>query len=183
MMSTAMVVDQSQIGDLRSLFEPRIKELNAIATEIAKSETKDEYGYLVTGISKLTSMMLDCEQYLIDIDPDGDAILVDRVVKVNRYINNNYLRLHGIDNVVVAGLYIAVPMYLLPANKVKKATRNRWKSIMNPEEFGLPSTELADYGTFKPMSASAYTVMAKFPGNYANEIINMARHYDHIFLN
>lgn len=168
--------------DLRSLFEPRIQQLNAMAEEIIASKTKDEYGYLVTGISKLTSMMLDCEQYDVNIDPDGEAVLVDRVVKVNRYIQNSYLDLHGIDRAVVGGLFMAVPVYLLPANKVKQATKNRYKSIINPEEFGLPSNDLVNYCTFKPISTTAYMALAKFEGSYVNEIITTARNYDYVYI-
>ena len=43
-MSETMVMTK----DLRSLFEPRIQQLNAMAEEIIASKTKDEYGYLVT---------------------------------------------------------------------------------------------------------------------------------------
>ena len=177
-MSEAMVMT----NDLRGLFEPRIQQLNAIAEEIIASKTKDEYGYLVTGISKLTSMMLDCEQYDVNIDPDGEAMLVDRVVKVNRYIQNVYLDLHGIDRALVGGLFIAVPVYLLPAHKVEKAMKNRYKSIINPEEFGLPGNDVVNYCTLKPISTTAYMALAKFEGSYANEIITTAKNYDYVYI-
>lgn len=168
--------------DLRGLFEPRIKQLNAIAEELIASKSKDEYGYLVTGISKLTSMMLDCEQYDVNIDPDGEAVLVDRVVRVNRYIQNSYLDLHGIDRAVAGGLFIVVPIYLLPAHKVQKAMKNRYKSIINPEDFGLPGNDIVNYCTFKSVSTTAYMALAKFEGNYANEIITTARNYDYVYI-
>ena len=177
-MSEAMVMT----NDLRGLFEPRIQQLNAIAEEIIASKTKDEYGYLVTGISKLTSMILDCEQYDVNIDPDGEAMLVDRVVKVNRYIQNVYLDLHGIDRALVGGLFIAVPVYLLPAHKVEKAMKKRYKSIINPEEFGLPGNDVVNYCTFKPISTTAYMALAKFEGSYANEIITTAKNYDYVYI-
>lgn len=177
-MSEAMVVTE----DLRQLFEPRIKKLNSIAEEIASGNVKDEYGYLVTGISKLTQMMLDCEQYNVDIDPDGEAVLTDRVVKVNRYIQNSFLDLHGVDRALVGGLFIAVPVYLLPSKKVNQAMKNRFNSVIDPENFGLPSTKLVDYCTFKPISTTAYMAVAKFENNYANEIITTARHYDYVYL-
>lgn len=177
-MSEAMVMT----NDLRGLFEPRIQQLNAIAEEIIASKMKDEYGYLVTGISKLTSMMLDCEQYDVNIDPDGEAMLVDRVVKVNRYIQNVYLDLQGIDRALVGGLFIAVPVYLLPAHKVEKAMKNRYKSIINPEEFGLPGNDVVNYCTLKPISTTAYMALAKFEGSYANEIITTAKNYDYVYI-
>ena len=177
-MEEAMVMTE----DIRKAFEPRIQQLNAIAEELIATNTKDEYGYLVTGISKLTSMMLDCEQYNTEIDPDGEAILTERVVKVNRYIKNVFLDLHGVDRTVVGGLFIAVPVYLLPANKVNKAIKNRYKSVINPEEYGLPSEEVCNYCTFKPISATAYMAVAKFEGNNANELITTARNYDYVYL-
>lgn len=177
-MSEAMVMTQ----DLKGLFEPRIKQLNAIAEDIASGQVKDDYGYLVTGISKLTQMMLDCEQYNTEIDPDGEAVLVDRVVKVNRYIQNTWLDYHGVNRALVGGLFIAVLVYLLPSHKVEKAIKNRFKSIVEPEEFGLPSEKLVDYCTFKPISTSAYMAVAKFEGNYANEIITTSRNYDYVYL-
>lgn len=184
-MSAAVAMKNGQAVDMKALFEPRIKELNALAEEIAQKsriEKKDDFGYLVPGISKLTTMMLDCEQYNVDIDPEGEAVLVDRVVKVNRYADRISLEMHGVDHVVCTALFVAVPMYLLPASKVDKATKNRFRNVIHPEEFGLPGTDVVDYGTIKQLSATAYTAMAKFPGSYANELITTARNYDHVYL-
>ena len=179
-MSTVLTNDKA--AELRKVYEPRIQELNRLAKEIAESKEKVKDGYLVSGISKLTSMMLDCEQYETEIDPDGEAVLVDRVVKIRRYSNKEELVRHGVDSVMVAGLYVRVPLYLLPANKVKKACRNRFRTVLNPEEFGLPGHDIADYGTFREYSATAYSVVAKFHGSYANDLIRTAREYEHIFL-
>lgn len=184
-MSAALAIENGQAMDMRSLFEPRIKELNALASEIAqksKQEKKDEFGYLIPGISKLTTMMLDCEQYICDIDPDGEAVLVDRVVKVKRYADRISLQLHGVDHVVVTALFMAVPMYLLPANKVDQARKNRYKAVMDPEKFGLPSSDLVNYGTIQQLSSTAYTALARFEGSYANELITTARNYENVFL-
>lgn len=185
-MSLAMALENT-VGtqfeeSMRSKYEPRIKELNSMAEEIAKSGVKDEFGYLVTGLSKLTAMMLDCDQYDLDIDPDGEAVLVDRVIKVNRYIKSVYLNLHGIDHVVIGGLFLTAPIYLLPAKKVNAACKNRHHSVMDPEEHGLPSFEKCHYGTIKPLTSDVYMAIAKFSNNYINEIVNSVRNYDYVFL-
>lgn len=185
-MSMAIALDNTLATDfeesMRSKYEPRIKELNSMAEEIARSGKKDEFGYLVVGLSKLTSMMLDCDQYDFDIDPNGEAVLVDRVIRINRYVNNSYLNFHGIDHVVIGGLFLTAPIYLLPGEKVKAASKNRYHSVMNPEEFGLPSEKVCHYGTIKPLTNNVYMAIAKFENNYVNEIVNSVRHYDYVFL-
>lgn len=177
------VVGTQFVESVRGKYEAQVKELNEKAVEIANSGLKDEFGYLVTGLSKLTSMMLDCEQYDVDIDPDGEPVLVDRVIKVNRYIKSLYLNLHGIDHVVIGGMFCVAPVYLLPANKVKAASPNRrYLSILNPTEHGLPSERDCNYGTIKQLTNNAYIAIAKFDNNYINEIVNSVRNYDYVFL-
>ena len=60
-MSMAIALDSTLTTDfeesMRSKYEPKIKELNSMAEEIARSGKKDEFGYLVVGLSKLTSMI------------------------------------------------------------------------------------------------------------------------------
>lgn len=170
--------------DLRSYFEPRIKELTKLSAEIAEKDTKGEYDYMVSDLAKLMRMMNDCEQYITRIDPDGEPILVDRVIRVNRYIKGYLLDMHGIDHTVVGGLFIEAPIYLLPKNKVEKAlVGKKVKSILDPESCGLPSFSEADYGTIKLLSGSCYMALAKFPGNYVNEIVSSIRHYDYVEIN
>lgn len=182
-MSMAIADVRTQFEEsMRDKYEPRIKELNSMAEEIARSGIKDELGYLVTGLSKLTSMMLDCDQFDLEYDPDGEPILVDRVIKVNRYIKSVYLNLHGIDHVVIGGMFLTAPIYLLPAKKVNAACKNRYKSVMEPEKYGLPSNEECHYGTIKPLTNNLYMAIAKFPNNYINEIVNSVRNYDYVFL-
>lgn len=176
------VVGTQFTESVRSKYEMQVKELNERAVAIANSGLKDEFGYLVTGLSKLTSMMLDCEQYDLDIDPDGEAVLVDRVIKVNRYIKSIYLNLHGIDHVVIGGMFCVAPIYLLPANKVKAASKNRHHCVTNPTEFGLPSESECHYGTIKPLTNNVYIAIAKFNNNYINEIVSSVRNYDYVFL-
>lgn len=177
------VVGTQFVESVREKYESQVKELNEKAIEIANSGMKDEFGYLVTGLSKLTSMMLDCEQYELDIDPNGDAILVDRVIKINRYIKSIYLNLHGIDHVVIGGMFCVAPVYLLPAEKVKAASTSRkYLSILDPIEHGLPSSKECDYGTIKPLTSNVYIALAKFNNNYINEIVNSVRSYDYVFL-
>ena len=185
-MSTAIALDSALTTEfkesMKNSYEPKIKELNSLAEEIAKSGKKDEFGYLVVGVSKLTSMMLDCEQYDLDIDPDGEAVLVDRVIRINRYVNNTYLNFHGIDHVVIGGLFLTAPIYLLPAKKIKAASKNRYHAVMHPEDFGLPSEKFCHYGTIKQLNNNVYMAIAKFENNYVNEIVNSVRHYDYVFL-
>lgn len=168
--------------EIKSKYVPKIQKLNQLAGEIIKSGSKDKLGYLIPGMAKLTSMMVDCDQYMVDIDPDGEAVLVDRVVKINRYVQNLFLDMHGVDHVLMGGLFITVPVYLLPAHKVDAAINNRYKSILEPEKFGLPGNDLVNYCTYKPISPTAYMAVAKFDGNYANEVILTAKNYDYIYL-
>lgn len=176
------VVQTQYVESVKEKYEEQIKELNSQCEEIAKSGHKDEFGYLIAGISKLTSMMLDCEQYDVSIDPDGEPILVDRVIKVNRYVNSTYLNLHGIDHVVLSGMFLVAPIYLLPANKVNAACKNRHHSVMNPTEYGLPNEQECHYGTIKQLNYNTYIALAKFKNNYINEIVNSVRGYDYVSL-
>jgi hypothetical protein len=177
-----MECNETKNIDLRSLFEPKIKELNEIANEISNSKEKDKLGYVVTGISKLTSMMLDCEQFDTNMEPDEEAYLTEKVVKVNRYVNNKMLDYHGVDRVVVGGMFMTVPVYFLPAKKLEKAIKNKFRSVLDPEKFGLPGTDVVDYATYKYVSPTVYMALAKFEGNYANELITTARNYDYVYL-
>lgn len=183
-MSLEMVMQESLATEfdeeMREKYEPRIRELNAMATEIALSGIKDEYSYVIIGLSKLTSLLLDCEQY--DLSIGSQPTLVDRVIKVNKYTQNSYLDYHGIDRVVVGGLFLVAPIYLLPSSRVHQASKNRFHVVQNPEEFGLPSNKECNYGTIKPLTSGCYMALAKFEGNYINEIVTTARNYDYVFL-
>lgn len=164
--------------ELRSKIQPRIKQFTKLVEEIRIHDENNEYTYLTYGMSKLFRMMEDCEQYNTEIDPDGDAVLVDKVIRIYRYIPNYLLDMHAITHVVVDGLYIEAPVYLLPSNKCDKAFVKRYKSILDPVAFGLPDNDVVDYSTIKPFSSSAYIALAKFNGNYLNEVIKRVSNYD-----
>ena len=100
-------------------------------------DEKDEFGYLVPNLKDLTEMMMECEQYDLDIDPDGDAIFTSRVFKCNRYVPDYILKMHNIRYAKIGGLFVTLPCFILPANKIKAASKNRNKAVMNPEEFGF----------------------------------------------
>ena len=157
-----------------------IDQLNSEVQDIIDSGEKERLDYLLPGLAKVNSMMLDSDQFIMDVDPDSEGVLVERLVKIRRYANKAELEYYGIDFVLSAGFFVVVPMYLLPAKKVRKAMRNRWRGVLYPEKFGLPSNELVDYATIKPLSATTYTAVAKFKGSYANNLITTARHYDNV---
>lgn len=153
------------------------------AEDFLKSgQKKDDSFYLSSSLSKLISWMVECDQNDTEIDQDGSAILTDRVIKIRRYINSTYLTLHGIDKVLIGGLYVVAPVYILPSKKVNKACKNRWKSVRNPEENGLPSNQVCDYATLKPLTSDCYIALAKFDNNYINQIVNSSKSYEYIFL-
>lgn len=162
--------------------ETRIKELNAMAEEIAKSGEKGEFDYLVSGLSKLTSMMVDCDQFDLDIDPEGDAVLVDRVIKINRYVEKFYLDFHGIDHVNVGGLFLVAPIYLIPIKRYKAYSRKRRGVVKKLEDYGLPTEKECQYGSMKAINGKLYMALARFNNNLLNEVVTSIRHYDYVFL-
>lgn len=160
--------------------EERVQALNDLAIETYENGKDDKLSFLIPGVAKLDSMLLDCEQF-DDIDSDGEAVLVERVVRVKRFVSRDELNWKGLDYVSAAGLYIVVPMYLLPAKKVRRAMNKRrggW--IQNPVAHGLPSLDEVDYATLKPLSGTCYTALAKMGDGYINGIISTARNYDNV---
>lgn len=160
--------------------EERVQALNDLAIETYENGKDDKLSFLIPGVAKLDSMLLDCEQF-DDIDSDGEAVLVERVVRVKRFVSRDELNWKGLDYVSAAGLYIVVPMYLLPAKKVRKAMiKRRGGWIQDPVAHGLPSSDEVDYATLKPLSGTCYTAIAKIGDGYINGIISTARNYDNV---
>ena len=125
--------------------------------------------------------MVECNQS--NISYGDESVLVDRVVRCHRYIPNYIVdNIHGATKVVVTGLFLVVPMYILPADRIKKARKNRQKALFNPEEFGLPGFDKVCYGTLRELSPDSYSAIAKIPDCWINEYITLSRHYEYVYL-
>lgn len=169
------------IQDINKLkLEERVTVLNNLAVETYEEGKDDKLSFLIPALAKLDSMILDCNQF-DEIDSDGNAVLVERVIRIKRFVRKEYLDKKGIDYVSAAGLYIVVPVYLLPAKKIRRAmNKKRGGWIPNPEEYGLPSTEEVDYATLKPLSGTCYTALAKMSDDYINSLVSTAKNYDNV---
>lgn len=163
-------------------YEEQIKYLNLNAASLAHDmpEGSVEEMYLSANLADLLSMMIDCGQ---DEVIEGSTVtLVDRVVKINKFIPKSVLYSSGVHYVFCSGLYITVPMYLLPHDRVEKSVHNRYNSVLSPEDYGLPSHDVADYSTIKSYDGDLYSVIPKLKNSYLKEFITSARNYTHVFM-
>ena len=174
----------TDIKDISKLdVQVKIEELNKLAVETYEKGEDDNLSYLITAIAKIDSMLLDCDQFS-EIDPNGDAVLVERTIRIRRFVNKADLDMSGIDYVHAAGLYIVAPVYLLPASKIRKAqNKKRGGCIFDPVAYGLPSNDEVDYATLKPLSATSYTAIAKIDdGGLMGSLVSTASHYENVEL-
>lgn len=164
-------------------YEDQIKYLNLNAASLAHDmpEGYFEEMYLSANLAELLSMMIDCGQNE-EIEDPTQVTLVDRVVKVNKIISKSVLYLSGVHYVLCSGLYITVPMYLLPRDRVEKSVHNLYKSVLNPEDYGLPGHDVVDYSTIKSYNGRLYSVIPKLKNSYLKEFITSARNYTNVFM-
>lgn len=164
-------------------YEDQIKYLNLNAASLAHDmpEGYVEEMYLSANLAELLSMMIDCGQNE-GVENSTQVTLVDRVVRINKFIPKLVLHLSGVHYVLCSGLYITVPMYLLPHDKVEESMNNRYNSVLNPEDYGLPSHDLADYSTIKSYDGDLYSVIPKLKNSYLKEFITSAKNYTHVFM-
>lgn len=159
-----------QISDLKDL-KRLIEE-----TSFQVAQSKD---YISIELDKLQEMLRDCEQYSNVSKRIETPILVDSVIMLKKYIPNYLLDINGIDRTVLNGIYVKAPVYLLPYDSVEKC-KTRY-GVNNPELYGLPSHEQADYNTIQEIFTVGYVVLAKFKGNYLNEVLTTPSSYKYFF--
>lgn len=185
-MSTMVLDNANMLGEVKEgvkeVFASKVSQITSLLNEAEKVATADdEFGYILPNLRELTEMMADCEQY--DLELDGEAVMVDRVFKLNRYVPKGIMHIHNVRSAMLGGMFVIMPCFLLPAEKVNKAKKNRYKSVLNPEEFGLPSNDVANYATIKQLNSSVYVCLAKMPNAFYSDYITTAKHYDYIFMN
>ena len=92
------------------------------------------------------------------------------------------MKIHNIRYAKIGGLFVTLPCFILPANKIKAASKNRNKAVMNPEEFGLPSSKQANYGTLKAINSVCYICLPRFEGfRIFEDWIFTSKHIDYIY--
>ena len=158
--------------------------------------------YYAKSLVELYTKMLENKQYdmTMDLESGKNYKRCKRVLKVKRFIPNHLLDYHGVDRMVIGGLYIVADVYLLPASSLRKCiSASKRKAIINPEAFGLPSPRLVNYGTIQHVNSDVCVAFAKSQLNTAmpelgptdidnqllflNSWIKVASQYEYVNLN
>jgi hypothetical protein len=148
-------------------------------------DKKKQFEYITCGLSKLIDWIIDNDQMELN-DPcmsSDDIYVTDKVVRYHGYLDSVKAQMHGVDYILCSGIFMVVPLYVLPAKLVEEANEDRKViSINHPTKYGLPSNDLVNYATIKAIDGNKYVALAKIPGSYYNEIIYTAKRYDPIYL-
>lgn len=159
------------------------KEVTRINEEKERTGERDGNAYLVKGLVDLTQMLLDCDQSRTLDTPDSNPVLTDKVLRVYKYVSQYDIDHNNLKTAFVDGLFIEAKVYLLPKNRCEKAMKNRYNSVLHPEEFGLPSRLLVDYATIKPLDSSSYIAIARTDEcSVINDLIRRVSNYDYVYL-
>ena len=172
-----VVRDRSEWMDRLFDLQVRIDALEQKSKESPKLIDKSEL-YMVSQLYKLITKMINCDQ---DDNSTEEGVYyrkTTKVVRVYRFIPNYVLNYYNQDRVVAGGLYLEVPVYLIDAEVIKKATKNRYNTVLHPEMFSLPGHNKVNYGTLRYIDSHTYMVMAK--GTWLDDWITSPKHYEYV---
>lgn len=157
--------------------ELRFKSLKELESN-AKFLT-DNLSYVYTNLNRLKELTDECKQYDYNFE---DCQEVEKMVRVNRYMNKTFMNLYNLDYVFLCGLYLKVKVYIFGNHSLDKALKKcKYGAIDHPEEFGLPSNDKVNYGTLKEIAPGTYMALSKSNTEYVQELILRPLHYEFLF--
>ena len=142
-------------------------------------EESDNPDYLVTTLHNLYKTLIGNGQFAGEkLD---QPLITKRLVRCYRYIPNYVLDINNIERIVIGGLYLNIEVCMIPTELLSRNfKRNRKGYIFHPEEDGLPSTSVVNYGTLKYISDSVAVALVK--GSGIDNWLELASQYDYITL-
>lgn len=108
-----------------------------------------------------------------------EPILVDRIFQIHRPIKYYDLQSTGVYRIpfIHGGMFMILPCWILPSDKISKCRRNRWKAILRPEEYGLPSSKVVNYATASMLPNGNYVAL---PSNLDHPVFDYLISAKHI---
>lgn len=162
--------------DTLAVLYTKIESMEKLAEDKANKVDKREL-YELQQTYKMIHTMVMHDQHEVNF---SEPVKVERLMRVYRYIENYILDIKGIDRIINGGMFTVLPIWILPADKVDKARKNRWGAMLAPTEFGLPDFEEVRYDTIKPLGSNCYYALAR--GSKLDEHILGARHLDYVMM-
>lgn len=164
-----------------NLLAKRREYFNNLIEELKTTiEETEEVDYVTSSLYNLYSILVENEQY-DDFGVD-EPVISEKLIMCNRYIPNAYLDYFQVDRIVMGKLFVKAKICIMPTEMVHACTSsNRHGAIMDPEQFGLPSCSVVDYGTLRIVNSRISTALVK--DSWINGWIDHNYQYEYVILN
>ena len=174
----------SEINSRALTAQEKLNKIYDLLETVDSNSKKDEFGYMAPNLAKLTRMLAECEQY--DLDIQGEPVMVDRIFRTNRVVPKWIMETERVNYVMLGGVFVQLPCYLLPADRVNEAwkhmpgRRTKFASVINPEKYGLPGDDKVNYGTLQYIGEGCYVALAKIPISTTQSYLVSAKHITYV---
>lgn len=169
------VKDHSAVLDKLVVLQSKLDVLDKLSKDSKLSKEEKSEHFMIGQLYKLMTTMLGCDQSNLKTDTYFATTKVNRIY---RYIPNAILDYNKQDRIIAGGLFLEVPVYIISGEIIKKATKNRYGSVIHPEEFGLPSHSEANYSTLINAGGGYYQVLRK--GTWLDDWLKLSRNWEYV---